>query len=234
VRTRLLLGAVLLAGLTAAAAAAAQTAVPLPVPPTRLGIQVLARCPVVVVARTFSVRDAGMGSSLLHVRVLERMLGTEVAPDQDLPVFSVSQQFQFGDEDLLFLKPYRSAGRYEVVERVSSRDPHYEAKLSYARRCAWLTEIRETEARTDATLGLLCSLLQSRDTWTAQQALDELRWMASEVPDCFTPARVARLRAAGRTCLRTDVAAGVENVATLLTSRADRAAASRDKGQSRP
>jgi hypothetical protein len=204
------------------------------VPPTRLGIQVLARCPVVVVARTISVRDAGLGASLLHVRVVERMLGAQVKPDDDLPVFSASQQFQFGDEDLLFLRPYRSAGRYEVVERVSARDPHYASKLSYARRNAWLTEVRDTEERVDATLTMLLSLLQSPDEWTALQALDELRWMAGEVPDCFTAGRIQRLRAAGRICLRKEIAAGVESVATLLTSRAIRAAPGRDKEQSRP
>jgi hypothetical protein len=228
----LLIGATLLLGILAAGWTQ-QSHAP-PVPPTRLGIQVLARCPVVVVARTISARDAGLGASLLHVRVLERMLGADVRPDDDLSVFSASQQFSFGDEDLLFLKPYRSAGRYEVVERVSSRDPHYEAKLSYARRCAWLMEIRDDEERTDATLTLLLSLLQSRDDWTAREALDELQWMANALPDCFTPARTARLRAAGRTCLRKEIAEGVENVATVITSRADRAAASRDKGQSRP
>ncbi len=217
-----------------AAAAPLQSARQTAVPPTRLGIEMLARCPLVVVGRTISVRDAGLGSSLLHVRVLERMVGSTVHADDDVSVFSVSQEFQFGDEDLLFLRPYRSAGRYEVVERVSSRDPHYAAKLSYARRNVWLMEIRDTEERIDATLTMLLSLLQSADEWTSTQALDELRWMANEVPDCFTPGRTQRLRAAGRICLRKEIAAGVENVATLLTSRADRAASSRDKGQSRP
>jgi len=230
---RALLAALILM-LALVAAAQGQSARTPAVPPTRLGIQVLARCPVVVVARTISVRDAGLGASLLHVRVLERMLGSEVHAEDDLSIFSASQEFQFADEDLLFLRPYRSAGRYEVVERVSSRDPHYAAKLSYARRSVWLMEIRDAEERTDATLTMLLSLLQSNDDWTALQALDELRWMATEVPDCFTPGRTQRLRAAGRICLRKEVAAGVESVATLLTSRADRAASGRDKGQSRP
>jgi hypothetical protein len=205
-----------------------------PVPPTRLGLQVLARCPAVVVARTISVRDAGLGASLLHLRVRERMLGADIAVDDDLQAFSASQQFRFGDEDLLFLRPYRSAGRYEVVERVSARDPHYAAKLAVARRSIWLMEIDEDERRIDATLEYLLTLLQSADEWSRQHALDELRWMATEQRELFTIDRAARLRAAGRASPRKEIAAGVESVSSLLTSRARGASGGGDKEQSRP
>jgi hypothetical protein len=209
-------------------------AAPPRVPPTRLGVQVLARCPVVVVARTISVRDAGLGASLVHLRVLERMLGPDTRAGDDLPAFSAGQQFQFGDEDLLFLRPYRSAGRYEIVDRVSARDPHYGAKLFIARRNIWLMEIPEDERRIDATLELLLMLLQSADEWTRLHALEELRWMAVEQREVFTLDRTARLRAAGRASARREIAAGVESVASLLTSRAQRAPAGDDKEQSRP
>jgi hypothetical protein len=205
-----------------------------PVPPMRIGRDLLARCPLVVVARTITAREATVSSDLLHVRVVERMLGRAVKPGDELTVLSPVGQFQFGDEDLLFLRPYRDGNRYEVVERVSSTDPNYEAKLSISRRSIWLMEIPEPEQRADATLSLLLRLLGSRDRWTRSHAIDELAWMAREHHALFTPARRARLISAGRVSPHQAVREGVESVAKLLSSLDKRLRETTNQEQSPP
>ena len=205
-----------------------------PVPPTRLGEEVLSESPVVVVGRVISVREAGLGTVLMHVRILERMRGAACKRGDELQVLTSSDQFLFGSEDLLFLRPYRGAGRYEVVQRINSADPHYAAKLSIARRTIWLTEIRDPDQRADATLDLLLSLLTARDEWQRGHAVEELTWMVREQGWVFTEARRARLESVARGNPDPGVRAGVERVTSLLTSQDGRSSGAPQKEQSRP
>lgn len=191
-------------------------------PPSRLGIEWLGPCPVVVVARTISVRDAGLGAALLHVRVLERMRGDDVAVGDSLAVFTAGDRFRFGSEDLLFLRFFRTSGRFEVVHRVSAREAGYAAMVSITRRTIWLLEIEDIELRKDATLDLILGLLHSRDAWTRHYGLQELRWMAARQDGIFTRQRRERLRTAGRASAHPEVKVGVESVTRALIEKDDR------------
>jgi hypothetical protein len=150
--------------------------------------------------------------------VLERMRG-DVARDAELSVLAPEATLVFGDENLLFLRPWRGGERLEVVQALSSHEPHYDERLSVVRRTIWLLEVRDPQRRIDATLDMLVELLASDKDWTRGYALGELRWMAQQVRWVFTDDRIVRLRAAGRTSPRDDVRTGVESVASLLTSR---------------
>ena len=188
------------------------------VPPTRLGVETLARSPLVVVGRTASVRPVSAGTDLVHVRVLERVRGEGVRPGDEVAVLCASGQFLFGVEELLFLRPWRDGPRQELVARVSSLEEHYLRGLSLVRRAVFLSEIPELQARTEATLELLFGLLRDDDDWVRGYALSELRWMAQRQPWIWTVERIGRLRAAGRSNPRPEVAAGVESVASMLSS----------------
>jgi hypothetical protein len=207
---------------------------PPPVPPTRLGVELLATCPLVVVARAIATRPAAIGTELVRVRVLERMLGAGTRPGDELALLTPDGQFEFGSEDLLFLRPYGEGGRLEVAERIASTDAHYESKLSITRRSIWLMEIADAEQRNDAAFALLFDLLRSKDAWTRRHALDELTWMATASHGLFTGSRRARLLAAGRVSLHEEVSRGVESVARLLESEDDRLREAAEKEQSRP
>ncbi len=204
------------------------------VPPTRLGVQVLARAPVVVVGRVIAVREVGPGADLVRVRVEERMRGDDCRRGDELSILAGSGQFLFGSEDLLFLRPYRTAGRHEIVERVSSTDPHWAGRLSVTRRTIWLLEIADAEERADAALDMLLSQLVSRDDWLRGQALQELEWMAREQRWVFTAERRARLQSAARAVPDRDLRAGVEKVTSLLTSQDGRPPGAPPEEQSRP
>ena len=188
------------------------------VPPTRLGVETLAKSSLVVVGRTTSVRPVSAGTDLVHVRVLERMRGDGVQVGDDVAVLCTSGQFLFGIEDLLFLRPWRDGPRQELVARVSSVEEHYARGLSLVRRAIFLSEIPELQARTEATLDLLYGLLRDEDEWVRGYALSELRWMAQRQPWIWSAERIGRLRAAGRSNPRAEVAAGVESVASVLSS----------------
>jgi hypothetical protein len=204
------------------------------VPPTQFGLQTLAVSPVVVVARVIAVRDAGPGSELVKVRVLERMRGKDIARDTELSLLAPQGALRFGEENLLFLRPWRSGERYEMVQRVGAHEPHYDQRLAVVRRSVWLIEERDGVRRTDATLDLLLELLGSEKEWTRGYALAELRWMAREQRWVFTPERSARLRAAGRVSPRDDVRSGVDSVAALLSSPVPRGPRDAATEQSRP
>ncbi|MHC5209928.1 MAG: hypothetical protein ACYTG2_04325 [Planctomycetota bacterium] len=204
------------------------------VPPTRLGVELLSNCPVVVVARTIATREAAIGTDLLRVRVLERMLGPDTRPGDELSVLSPAGQFLFGSEDLLFLRPYGEGGRFEVAERITITDKHYAAKLTITRRMIWLMEIADVEQRNDATLALLFDLLRSKDEWCRRHALDELAWMATARHSVFTASRRARLLTVGRVSPHEKVSRGVEIVARSLESEDARLREAAQKEQSGP
>ena len=213
------LRALLLAALLVASARAQKPAPePPPVPPTQLGVETLANSPTVVVARVIAVRPAGVGGELIRVRVLERMRGDASLRDAEVTLLAPAGSLSFGDEDLLFLRPFRSGDRLELVQLVSAHEPHYDERLSVVRRTIWLLEVHDPERRTDATLDLLIELLASDKDWTRGYALEELRWMAQQERPLFTPERIARLKAAGRVSPRSDVRTGVDSVTSLLTS----------------
>jgi hypothetical protein len=204
------------------------------VPPTRLGTELLASCPVVVVARTIAIREAAIGTELLRVRVVERMLGAATRAGEELSLLTAEGQFVFGSEDLLFLRPYGEGGRFEVVQRVASTDKHYAAKLTIARRSIWLMEIADAEQRHEATLALLFDLLRSKDEWSRRHALDELAWMATARHALFTVSRRARLQTAGRVSPHEEVGRGVERVVQILESEDARLREAPEKEQSPP
>jgi hypothetical protein len=204
------------------------------VPPTRLGVQLLANCPVIIVARTIAIREAAIGTELLRVRVVERMLGADTRPGAELSVLTAAGQFLFGSEDLLFLRPYGEGGRFELVERIAISDKHYAAKLTITRRTIWLMEIADAEQRNDAALALLFDLLRSKDEWTRLHALDELTWLATTQHELFTPSRRARLVTAGRVSPHEQVSLRVESVARMLESGDTRLREAAEKEQSRP
>jgi hypothetical protein len=203
-------------------------------PPSRLGVELLGPCPVVVVARTISVRDAGLGAALLHVRVVERLRGEDITAGDALTVFSVADHFRFGSEDLLFLQPFRQSGRFEVVHRISVRESQYAAMLSIVRRTVWLMEIEDVEARRDASLDLILGLLRSRDEWTRRYGLEELRWMAEHQHAIFSGDRRDRLRTAGRASAHPEVKAGVVIVTRALVAKDSRLQRADGLEQSRP
>ncbi|MHC4846752.1 MAG: hypothetical protein ACYTCU_11420 [Planctomycetota bacterium] len=195
---------------------------PDPFPPSRLGVEWIGPSPVVVVARTISVRDAGLGAALLHVRVIERMRGQDVAVGDSLAVFTAGDHFAFGSEDLLFLRPFRESGRFEVVQRISVREGQYAAMVSITRRTIWLMEIEDPERRIDATIDLLLGLLRSRDTWTRRYGLEELRWMAEHRHAIFAQDRRERVRTAARASAHQDVKTGVVSVTRALAAKDSR------------
>src|SRR5262249_46752803 len=116
--------ALLVALLAASAGAQKPPPEPPPVPPTQLGIETPANSPTVVVARVISVRPAGVGGDLVRVRVLERMRGDESLRDAEVTVLSPAGALSFGDEDLLFLRPFRGGDRLELVQVLSAHEPH--------------------------------------------------------------------------------------------------------------
>lgn len=184
--------------------------VPAPaVPPTRMGLELLASCPLVIVGRTIAARAAGPGTELLHVSVVERLLGSTYQLGDVLSVLSPAGQFPFGSEDLLFLKPWRGDERFEVARRVAATDPKFEAKLALTRRMVWLMEIPDEQQRIDATLSMVLGQLRSTDDWTRSQGLDELSWMTERLPGLFTATRRARIVSAGRVGTDPQVAAGI-------------------------
>jgi len=203
------------------------------VPPTRMGVELLATCPLVVVGRTVSSRAAGPGIELLHVSIVERVVGTAFQPGDILAVLSPERQFAFGSEDLLFLKPWRGDERYEVALRVASTEPRFEAKLALTRRMAWLMEIPEEQPRIEATLSLVLEQLRSADEWTRSQGLEELRWMTERQPALFTATRRARLLSAGRVTDDPRVVAGIEAALRRLRATDDGLRGSAPKEQSR-
>ena len=202
------------------------------VPPTRMGVELLASCPLVVVGRTVSSRPAGPGVELLHVSIVERVVGT-FQPGDLLSVLSPERQFAFGSEDLLFLKPWRGDERYEVALRVASTEPRFEAKLALTRRMAWLMEIPEEQPRIEATLSLVIEQLRSADEWTRSQGIEELRWMTERLPALFTAARRARLVSAGSVTDDPRVAAAIEAALRRLRATDDGLRGSAPKEQSR-
>jgi hypothetical protein len=204
------------------------------VPPTRMGVELLSTCPLVVVARTVSTRAAGPGIELLHVSVVERLLGAPFQPGDVLSVLTPAGQFAFGSEDLLFLKPWRGDERYEVALRVAATDPQFEAKLALTRRMVWLMEIHDEQQRIEATLSLVLEQLHSEDEWTRSQGLEELRWMTERLPGIFTAARRARLLSAGRVTTDAKVLAGVEAALRRLRATDDGLREQPPKEQSRP
>lgn len=212
----------------------ATTKPPEPFPPSRLGAEWIGPSPIVVVARTISVRDAGLGAALLHVRVLERMRGEGVSVDDSLTVFSASDRFSFGSEDLLFLRPFRESGRFEVVHRISVRESQYSAMVSITRRTIWLMEIENPERRIDATIDLLLGLLRSRDTWTRRYGLEELRWMAEHRHAIFTQDRRERVRTAARASAHPEVKTGVVSVTRALAAKDSRLRDDEGSEQSKP
>jgi len=212
----------LLLALVFQSAPEAEAALPEPFPPSRLGVEWLGHSNVVVVARTISVRDAGLGAALLHVRVLERMRGEGVSVGDSLTVFSAGDHFTFGSEDLLFLRPFRASGRYEVVHRVSVREGQYAAMVTITRRTVWLMEIEDVERRIDATIDLLLDLLRSRDAWSRRYGLGELRWMVEHRHAIFTLDRRERVRTAARASAHPEVKTGVVSVTRTLAEQDSR------------
>ena len=204
------------------------------VPPTRMGMELLANCPLVAVGRTVSARPAGPGIELLHVSIVERVLGASVQPGDLIAVLSPAGQFAFGSEDLLFLKPWRGEERYEVALRVASTEPRFEAKLALTRRMVWLMEIVDEQARIEATLSLVLEQLRSADAWTRSQGLEELRWMTERLPALFTAARRARLVSAGRVSDDPQVVAGIDAALSRLHATDAGLRGSAPKEQSRP
>jgi len=190
------------------------------VPPTRLGLELLAHSPVVLVVRVSAARAVAAGSDLLTATVLERMRGVEIAVGQEVLVLSAAGQFVPGTEELLFLRPWRGGGRFECVSRVSALQDGYERGLGLVRRSLWLCEIREAAARVEATLEQLLTWMCDRDARVRAYALGELRWMALRQRWVWSAARLERLRLAGRACAWPEVAAGVESVASALSSPA--------------
>lgn len=214
--SRALLVLALLLRLAAAQAVPADPALP----PTQLGQETLARSPVVAVTRVISVRPGGPGTDLVRVRLLERVRGAGLAAGDELALLVPQGTLRFGSEDLLFLRPWREGGRYELAQRVSAGEPHYEERLAVVRRTVWLVDAPDAQRRADATLDMLLALLASPREWTRGYAAAELRWMARERRELFTPERIARLRAAGRACRHADARAAVDSVASLLSSAA--------------
>ena len=204
-----------------------------PVPPTRMGVELLSACPLVVVGRTVSARAAGPGVELLHISIVERILGAAVQTGDVLTVLSPTGQFAFGSEDLLFLKPFRGDERFEVALRVAATDPQFEAKLATTRRNVWLMEIKDEQQRIEATLSLVLEQLRSADEWTRSQGLEELRWMTERLPGIFTASRRARLVSAGRVTTDAKVVAGVEAALRRLRATDDGLRAEPPKEQSR-
>jgi len=205
-----------------------------PVPPTRMGVELLSTCPLVVVGRTVSARAAGPGVELLHISIVERLLGSAFETGDVVSVLSPAGQFAFGSEDLLFLKPWRGDERFEVSLRVAATDPQFEAKLATTRRMIWLMEIKDEQARIEATLSLVLEQLHSEDEWTRSQGLEELRWMTERLPGIFTAARRARLLSAGRVTTDAKVLAGVEAALRRLRATDDGLREQPPKEQSRP
>lgn len=187
-------------------------------PPTQLGQETLARSPVVAVTRVISVRPGGPGAELVRVRLVERMRGDGLAAGDELALLVPAGTLRFGSEDLLFLRPWRDGGRHELVQRVSAAEPHYEERLAVVRRSMWLIDAPDAQRRADATLDLLLELLAAPREWTRGYAAAELRWMARERRELFTPERLVRLRAAGRVSRHADARAAVDSVASLLSS----------------
>ncbi len=201
-------------------------------PSTRLGEELLARCPVVVVARVISVRRAGLSAQLLSLRVVERMLGPDAAPDSVLSVFAPPSELAFGHELLAFLEPQGDAGRFRLVFQVPSSDAHYEAKLALTRRQVWLLEEPDPERRIDLTFLLLFRSLASADPWVRGHALEELQSLATRHPALFTDARRQGLKAVVAGLQDEAVLAGVERVAALLRAAEARGMAAEGSRQS--
>jgi len=207
---------------------------PPPVPPTRMGVELLRSCPLVVVARTISAQAAGPGVELLHVTLVERLLGAGFEPGDELSVLSPAGQFPFGSEDLLFLRPWRGDQRFEIASRVAATDPKFEAKLALTRRTVWLMEIPDEQQRIDATLSMVLSEVNSSDDWARSQGLAELRWMTDHLPALFTASRRARVATAGRVAADPKVAADIDAVLRRLHATDSGLRQTPPKEQSRP
>jgi len=202
----------------ALALAAGDPSPPPPVPPTRMGTELLARRPLVAVARTVSVTNFGIGTAVVRMTVEERLCGAGAEPGEDVVVLTYAGHFRAGDRDLLHLLPFGRRGRYEVLQRVSGQDPDHRAKLSMTRRQIALMDVAERQSRAAATFELLLASLASADEWTRSYAAAELTWMAQHQRWVFTPTRIRRLSTLARSAVRPDVRAGVERVTTLLSS----------------
>lgn len=212
-----LLGLLLAALLPLQQRASSNASPPAPrVPPTRMGVELLATCPLVIVGRTIAAKPAGPGIELLHIRIIERLVGPGREPGEVVTVLSPVGQFPFGSQDLLFLKPWRGDERFEVARRIDGSEPNFEAKLALTRRMVWLMEIVDDQARIDATLSLVLGQLAGNDAWSRSQGLDELRWMSERLPGMFTASRRGRLIALGRISTDPRVVEAVESALRRL------------------
>lgn len=186
-----------------------------PVPPTRLGVELLGRQPLVVRGRTVSATSFGIGTALVRLTVAERLLGPPVENGQQVTVLAYAGDFRPGEEGLVHLLPVGKGERWQVLQHVHGRDPDFAAKVAVTRETAALVGRSQAE-RDDGAFRLLLARLAAPDRWSREYALGELRWMARERAALFTGRRRATLLAVAADSPHEEVRRGVEIVTMLL------------------
>lgn len=185
-------------------------------PPTRLAVQSFSDGMLVVLARTLSTTNVGLGSTVARVLVEDKLAGPALGDTRELTVLAYPGDLVRGRRDLLFLQPFRGGPRWNVERLLDGRDPDFRAKLELTRRTADLLAIRQVSARDAATFELVIDALADARPWMRRYAVAELGWLASTRADLFTDLRRRRLDALAAETDHDEVRLGVESVAIVL------------------
>jgi len=187
-----------------------------PLPPTRLGLELLGQEPLVARVSTESATPFGMGTMIVRVRIEERIAGQGPGVGESVVLFAYLGRYPTSGQALVYLLPFRDGGRYRLLEVVDGRDPNWTAKLQLTRATVALTTIASRQAQAAATFDLLARSLDAANPWTRGYALRELEWMAAQQPWVLTQARLRRLGVIADRSVHPEVLVGVESVAMTL------------------
>lgn len=187
-----------------------------PLPPTRLGLELLGQEPLVARVTTESATPFGMGTMIVRVRIEELISGRGPGVGESVVIFAYLGRYPTAGQALVYLLPFRDGGRYRLLEVVDGRDANWTAKLQLTRATVALTAIPSRQAQAAATFDLLARSLDAPNAWTRSYALRELQWMAAQQSWVITQARLRRLGAIAARSVHAEVPSGVESVAMTL------------------
>lgn len=136
------------------------------------GDDALGRATLVVEATAQSVLRAGHGVAVARFEIAETLLGDGAAGE--VTVLAPPDEFHAGVTYLLFLVPYRAAGRYTALRRVVEGDRDYQSKLKVLRQFAQLQQIVDVDERARRIRDTLIANLRIDNVFIRWNALTEL------------------------------------------------------------